>query len=193
MTQARRLLTVLGAAAAFGVLAGLFKGNDTGLRDGIGNLSAPWLLVAFLPALRSRSVARGAVVGLLSTLVALLGFYAALTMVLAGHLGGGGYGRELIVETRANRIYFLAGLLTGPVLGAVGAWIGRRHPNAVWLVAGGLMAGETVAVALLQGHQLVRPPLYFVWGVGDWTPYFAECLLGIAIMAAAVWRLRRRL
>jgi hypothetical protein len=46
-------------AAAFGVAVGLFKGNDTGVRGGIGNLSAPWLLVALFPALHCRSVARG--------------------------------------------------------------------------------------------------------------------------------------
>ncbi len=103
MIGARRLLTALAVAAAFGVLAGVFKGNETGLRGGIGNLSAPWLLVAVLPALRCRTVQRGAVVGVLSTVVALLGFYAALTVVLAGRLGGGGYGHEFMVETRANR------------------------------------------------------------------------------------------
>ena len=113
MTAARRLLAALLAAAAFGVLAGALKGNDSGVRGELGNLSAPWLLVAALPALRCRTALRGAAVGLLSTVVALVGFYAALTIVLAGHLGGGGYFRELIVETEANRIYFLAGLVTG--------------------------------------------------------------------------------
>ena len=125
-------------------------------------------------------------------MVALLGFYAALTVVLAGHLGGGGYGHEFMVETRANRIYFLAGLLTGPLFGAAGAWIGRRHPNAIWLIVGGLMTGEIIGVAFLQGHQIVRPPLYFAWGVSDWTPYVAQSLLGTGIMVVAFWRRRSR-
>ncbi len=113
-------------------------------------------------------------------------------MVLAGHLGGGGFLRELAVEAEANRIYFLAGVVTGPVLGAVGAWVGRRHPSAVWLLVGLLMAGEIVGVALLQGRQLAPPPLYFVWGVTDWTPYVGEALVGIAIIVAALGRRRRR-
>ena len=193
MTAARRMLTVLMAAAAFGVLAGAFKGNETGLRAGMGNLSAPWLLVAFLPALRCRTGLRGAVVGLLSTFVALVGFYATLTIVLSGHLGGGGYLRELVIEGQANRIYFLAGLVTGPLFGAAGAWIGRRHPSVGWLVVGGLAAGEIVGVALLQGRQLAPPPLHFVWAVTDWTPYVAESLLGVGILVVALWRRRFRM
>jgi hypothetical protein len=192
MMTARRLLTTLLAAAAFGVLAGALKGNDTGLSGEIGNLSAPWLLVAALPALRCRTVLQGAVVGLLSTLVALVSFYATLTIVLAGHLGGGGYVPEVMVEVEANRIYLLAGLVTGPLFGAAGAWVGRRYPGAVWLLVGGLVAGEIVGVALLQGRQLAPPPLYFVWGVDDWTPYVGESLLGIVIIVAALWRRRSR-
>ena len=70
MTPAKRVRFGLVFAAAFGVAAGLFKGNDPGLRGGIGNLSAPWLLVALFPALHCRSVMRGALLGLASTLVA---------------------------------------------------------------------------------------------------------------------------
>jgi hypothetical protein len=70
----KRVLTGLLLAALFGVAAGLFKGNEIGLRAEIGNLSAPWLLVAFLPALSAGSVARGGATGLASTLLALLGF-----------------------------------------------------------------------------------------------------------------------
>ena len=98
MTPAKRVWFGLVFAAAFGVAAGLFKGNDPGLRGGIGNLSAPWLLVALFPALHCRSVMRGALLGLASTLVALAGFYTALTAVLAGQLGGGGHLTELFVE-----------------------------------------------------------------------------------------------
>jgi hypothetical protein len=187
VTGVRRLPAALLAAVAFGILVGAFKGNDAGMRGAIGNLSAPWLLVAFIPSLRCRSLARGAVVGLLTTGVALAAFYATMTVVLAGHLGGGGYVRELAVETAANRVYLLAGLVTGPLFGALGAWVGRTHPRGVWLVVGGLVAGEIVAVDLLQGHQLMPPPLYLVWGVDDWTPYVAEAILGVAIIVAALW------
>jgi len=96
---------------------------------------------------------RGALLGLASALVALAGFYAALTAVLAGQLGGGGHLAELFAEVGANRIYFLGGIVTGPILGAIGAWIGRHRPDSLWLVVGALVAGEILAVALVHGHR----------------------------------------
>ena len=192
MSPARNRLVVLAAALTFGVAAGLVKGNDTGFRDGIGNLSAPWLLVGFLPALRCRTLIGGAAMGLTSTVLALVGFYAALTVVLAGHLGGGGFFAEFTVEARANRVYFLAGIVTGPICGAAGAWLGRRHLDRVALVAGTVLAGEALAVGIGQGHQLAPPPLYFRWAVADWAPYLAEAFLGVLIIAAALLRNRRR-
>lgn len=191
MVSAKRVVCGLLVAAAVGVALGVFKGNETGLRAGIGNLSAPWLLIALLAALRCRSLPQGAVVGFTSTLVALFGFYAALTAVLAGHLGGGGYLAELQVEVEANRVYLVAGMVTGPIFGAAGAWIGRRHPQSVWLVVGSLLASEILVVALVQGRQLAPPPLYLKWGVDDWTPYIVETLLGVAILLAAMWHRRR--
>ena len=192
MSPAKRVWFGLLLAAAFGVAAGLFKANDVGLRGGIGNLSAPWLLVALFPALHCRSVTRGALLGLTSTLVALAGFYAALTAVLAGQLGGGGHLAELLVEVGASRIYFLGGIVTGPILGAMGAWLGRHHPHSLWLVVGTLVASEILVVALVRGHQLLPAPFYFSWGVADWTPYIGESIVGVAVVAAALWRKRPR-
>src|SRR5262249_5697538 len=141
-----------------------------------------------LPALRCRSVTRGALLGLASTLVALVGFYAALTAVLAGQLGGGGHAAEFLAETNANRIYFLGGIVTAPVLAAIGAWIGRRRPEVAGLVAGALVAGEILVVALVRGHQLLPAPFYFSWGVDGWAPYVGECVAGVAVVLAALWR-----
>ncbi|HYZ56626.1 MAG TPA: hypothetical protein VE733_24445 [Streptosporangiaceae bacterium] len=192
MNPAKRVWFGLLYAAAFGVAAGLFKGNDTGLRGGIGNLSAPWLLVALFPALHCRSVMRGALLGLTSTLVALAGFYAALTAVLAGQLGGEGHLAELLVEVDANRIYFLGGIVTGPILGAIGAWLGRYQRNSLWLVVGALVASEILVVALVHGRHLFPAPFYFSWGVADWTPYIGESIVGVAIVLAALRRKRSR-
>jgi hypothetical protein len=63
--------------------------------------------------LRCRSVLRGALAGCTSTLVALAGFYAALTAVLAGQLGGGGHLAELLVEVVPTASTFLAASLPG--------------------------------------------------------------------------------
>jgi len=192
VSPAKRVWFGLLLAAAFGVAVGVFKGNDAGLRGGIGNLSAPWLLVALLPALHCRSVLRGALLGLSSTLVALAGFYAVLTAVLAGQLGGGGHLAELFAEVDANRVYLVGGIVTGPLLGAIGAWIGRHQRKSLWLVVGALVAGEILVVALVRGHQLLPAPLYFSWGVPDWTPYLGESMVGITIVLAALWRRRSR-
>jgi hypothetical protein len=148
--------------------------------------------VALFPALHCRSVMRGALLGLASALVALAGFYAALTAVLAGQLGGGGHLTELFTEVGANRICFLGGIVTGPILGAIGAWIGRHRPYALWLVVGVLVAGEILAVALVHGHRLFLASFYFSWGVTDWTPYIGESVVGIAIVLAALYRKRSR-
>ncbi|MDX6326095.1 MAG: hypothetical protein QOK15_2449 [Nocardioidaceae bacterium] len=192
MSRLRSVGYVALGAVLFGITMAVVKGDHPGLRGAIGNLSAPWLLVAFLPALRCRSAGRGAVTGLTSTVAALAGFYATLTVVLAGHLHGGGYLRELAVETSANRIYFVAGLVTGPLMGVLGAWVGTRYPAAAAYVVGGLVATEAAAVALVQGHQLAPPPFYFSWAVDDWRPYLAETLIGVLVLGAALWRSRRR-
>jgi hypothetical protein len=185
MVTARRTLVGLVLAVAFGVAVAVVKGDHAGLRGGLGNLSGPWLLVAFLPALRCRRLAAGAVTGLLSTLAALLGFYATLTVVLAGHLGAGGYGEQLLVESQANRVYFAAGIITGPLLGAMGAWVGRRRPVPPRVVVGVILAAEVLVVAVASGHQLAPPPLYFRWGVDDWRPYLLESAVGVAVLLSA--------
>jgi hypothetical protein len=185
MIARRWILRGLLLAAGFGVAAGALKGDNVGLRADIGNLSAPWLLVAFVPALPCRSAVRGALLGLVCTLLALAGFYLTLSAVLMGHLGGHGYIGGALVELRANHVYLLAGTLTGPLFGALGAWVGHRHRARAWLVVGALTASEIVVVALVRGHQLLPSPLYFKWGVDNWTAYLVECACGIAVMIAA--------
>ena len=194
LRRERRLNTagVLLVAIAFGVVAGAIKGDSPGIRSDIGNLSAPWLLVALLPAARSTTLGRGALMGMTSSLAALFGFYATLTVVLSGHLGGGGYVHELGVELRANRIYLVAGFLSGPICGVVGAWVGRRRRAWLWFSAGGLLAGEIAAVALASGVVLLPRPMYFSWGVTDWGPYIAEAALGAGIALAALLSMRTR-
>jgi hypothetical protein len=93
---AARLAAVLLAAFAFGVLAAWAKGQNTGgvaqisqARNALGNLSTPWLLVAFFAGMQCPRLGRGAVVGLAATLCALAGFYLLSTLV--ENLGGHGF------------------------------------------------------------------------------------------------------
>src|SRR5437870_952742 len=76
-----RLRTVVIGAFAFGVVAAAIKGPNGGvaavavLRTNLGNLSAPWLLVGFVAGTITPKPLRGAALGLLATMVALVGFY----------------------------------------------------------------------------------------------------------------------
>jgi hypothetical protein len=47
-------------------------------------------------------------------------------------------------------------------------------------------------VALVRGHQLFPAPVYFKWGVDDWTPYIGESIVGAMVVMAALWRKRSR-
>jgi uncharacterized membrane protein len=180
-----RPIRILVMAVLFGAVASYVKGLDAGLRGELGNLSAPWLLLPFLASLRCRSLVRGALVGITASVIALVVFYAVQTFMLQGHLGGGGFPRELVTEIGANRIYLLAGVATGPLFGAVGAWFGRTYRVWTWAAVGGLLVGEICVVALVQGHQLLPAPLYFNWGVDSWTAYWLEMACGLAIILVA--------
>ncbi|MEA2487412.1 MAG: hypothetical protein QOF16_1066 [Actinomycetota bacterium] len=192
MGKPKNTLGLVAAAVAFGIVLGLIKGNDTGLRGGIGNLSAPWLLIGLVPALHYRTLVRGAAIGLICTLAGLVGFYATLTLVLHGQLGGGGPVPEFLVEMKANHIYLWSGAVSGPIAGAFGAWIGRRSTKSILLSIGALMSCEIAAVALAQGRHRLPVPFYFAWGTTDWAPYIGELLVGIAIIVGALYLNRVR-
>jgi hypothetical protein len=52
MSRGRKLGLLLLAGIAFGVLVAVVKGQDTGVRDALGNTSAPWVVVPFLAGKR---------------------------------------------------------------------------------------------------------------------------------------------
>lgn len=186
-----RFLLSLAGASAFGLLAGLLHGNDGGLRAAFGNLSAPWLFVALVPAWWAGSAFRGAVFGTSATFVALAGFYAGLTATMYGHLGEtSGVVQSFVFVLEANRIWFAAGLMSGPMCGTVSGFLGARL-RSVWLVAalGVLLVGEIVVVLALQGVEL--PILHLRWGASGWRAYEVEATLGLLILASlAARRLR---
>lgn len=185
----RRLLIVVIAAVAVGLPLGFVKGDSAGVRGAVGNLSAPWLLIGMFAGLSASTLQRGAAAGVVATGAALVAFYAALTVVLAGQLGGGGALHEFATEVNANRVYFLFGLCAGPPAGMIGA---RLRPRREWapVVAGATVAGEVFVVAAVSGHELLPPPIYFAWAVDDWRPYVAECVLGLALLGFGLWRQR---
>lgn len=181
-----RVALLVMAAAAFGALESIVKGNDAGVRDGIGNLSAPWVIVPLLAgAVGSRgNTLLGALVGLLTSLAALVGFYMANAFVL--DLGPHSSLHDIGLTLNVGNMWFKAGAMSGPAMGAVGAWASRRGGLVLaWSVVG-LVVFEPLVVYLAYLASDGR----FAAGDGQWNGiYAAEAALG-AVAAVALWRAR---
>lgn len=181
-----RIALLVMAAVAFGALESVVKGNGAGVRDGIGNLSAPWVIVPLLAgAAGSRgSMLLGAVVGLLTSLAALVGFYVANAFVL--DLGPHSTPHEIGLTLNAGNVWFKAGAMSGPAMGALGAWAARRGGFVVaWSVVA-LVVFEPLVVYLTYMASHGR----FAGGDGQWNGvYAAEAALG-ALAAVALWGTR---
>jgi Family of unknown function (DUF6518) len=129
-------------AVTFGVSMSIFKGNGAGLRDEVGNLSAPWLLVPFFAAaaVPGRRWFAGALVGAAATCTALVAFYVANAFVL--DLGPHGWLEDVRLAFATH--WFLWGLLSGPVFGVVGAGWRRRGFSYAGIAVTALLVAEPV-------------------------------------------------
>lgn len=132
-TRPWRVAMSLSVAVFFGFCVALLKGQDAGLRDAVGNLSAPWLLVAFWCGSIVRARSAGAVVGVVATSLALTGF--CLGLALISDYGTHSAGSSIDLAIHANTRYFQAGLISGPLLGVLGAMTRHRTINR-FLVSG---------------------------------------------------------
>jgi hypothetical protein len=187
MTGGRRLAAIVFAAVCFGVVMAAIKGQGAGARDALGNISAPWLLVAFLGGAGSRRSRLAALAGLGVTVAALIGFYVAESRVL--DLGQHSWLVDLQLTLRAGRVYLLTALLSGPIFGALGGvWARRRSPFAAAAVAV-MFACEPLAVWLYQDEQGaggagVMTHYPWLWG--------GEVLVGVAAATVLLGRNVRR-
>jgi hypothetical protein len=137
---------VLGAALALATdQGGDARTTLSRLRNAVGSLSTPWILIAFLAGTLCLRIAAGTLLGLATTISALCGWYLCATLV--EDLGGHGFLGDLRLEFAANRIYFLAGLVSGPVFGALGSWWRRSRTLPSTAVAGALLMGEPLVMA----------------------------------------------
>ena len=144
---------VLAGALCFGAAMSVIHGSQGGVRATIGNLSAPWLLIAFGAgaALGKRGVWPGAGAGLLVTVLALCAFYVANIYVLG--LTGHGLLGDLRFALASGAYYIRLGLLSGPVMGILGALSRRRRSMGIALAATGLLVFEPLAwLAYFHGH-----------------------------------------
>ncbi|BBH69551.1 hypothetical protein ACTI_62360 [Actinoplanes sp. OR16] len=159
--------------------AAAVKGDHYGLRDTVGNLSTPWLLVAYLAGLTTRRPGRGALLGLGATGAALAGFYLVVAITTDDHSPT--LGEHLGQVLHKNRLWLYAGLLSGPTMGAFGAMTRRFAPDV-------RRAALRVTALLLMLEPLVIVAARIVPGwreVIHWTldpgPYLVEAALGIAV------------
>jgi hypothetical protein len=178
MSRGRRFGLLLLAGIAFGVLVAVIKGQDTGVRDALGNTSAPWVVVPFLAGTRYPRVWQAALVGIATTLAALLAFYAAEAAIL--DLGAHPWYTDLRLTLGSGRLYETWGLLSGVLYGALGG---------MW--AAGWLRAAPVAVGL----AFVCEPLivFFLWKAGIWGGgdlllryhwmWIAEALIGLGAIA----------
>jgi uncharacterized protein DUF6518 len=144
----RRTGRLLAIALLFGVAAGVLKGPSGDgrgalweVRSALANISTPWVLIAWFAGSRSTRIGSGILLGLAATVVALVGFYVVCGVVEAM--------RNDVVSSSmawmsANRVWFEAGMVSGPLFGALGAWWARRRSPSAFAVAGLLMVGGIV-------------------------------------------------
>jgi len=172
-----RTSAVVVGALAFGALVSVVKGNGSGLRDAIGNTSAPWLILPFIAVLylRVRSPLRGSLVGLAASLAALSGFYVTNSFVL--QLGPHAWTDDLRLTVGAGRMFFALAIVSGPFFGAIGAWWNRTHSRWLAVLVAALFVFEPL-VSWLYGSLQHRTAsgLAPVW--------FGEIALGVCACAA---------
>jgi len=185
MARALARVWFVPAAFAFGVAVAAIKGQDVGVRDALGNLSAPWVLVPFVAGTCVRSAWRGAFVGVVVTLVALAGFYTAEAAVL--DLGPHPWYVDLRLTLHWN-IYATWGIASGLLYGALGAIWSRRRSVAAAAAVGLAFAAEPLIVLVLWRGG--------IWGDGGLLLHYrwlwsAEILAGLAAIAYAYQTARR--
>jgi hypothetical protein len=182
-----KLVSLLLAGVAFGVLVAVVKGQDPGVRDALGNTSAPWVVVPFLAGARYRSVWRATLIGVATTLAAFLGFYAAEAAIL--DLGLHPWYVDLRLTLGAGREYEVWGLLSGSLYGALGGlWASRLVIVAPVAVGLAFVCEPLIVLFLWRGG---------IWGGGELLLHYrwlwaSEILIGCAAVAFALTRLATR-
>lgn len=141
------------------------------------NVSLTWLLLPLWFGWRAGGVARGAALGTVNTQLALGAYYFAA----AGHAAGWKRGRMIEYTVQFGGSYFALGLLSGPVIGAIGGWWRRTPTLLVPLAVLVLAVGERWAWAWKLGFDPAS---------GAFT---AEAVVGAALAASmALWTHRAR-
>lgn len=185
MRRGRTLGEWLLAGAVFGLAFAVIKGQDTGVRDALGNTSAPWVVLPFLAGTRYPGLRRAALVGLATTLAAFFGFYLAEAAIL--DLGPHPWYTDLQLTLGSGHVYEAWGLLSGSIYGALGgAWAARSLLVAPVAVGLAFVCEPLLVFLLARGG---------IWDGGllhyDWL-WITEVMLGIGGIAFAAAKVRAK-
>jgi Family of unknown function (DUF6518) len=145
-------------------------------------MSAPWLVLPFLIGLTQSDARRAAVLGLVVTASALVGYFAMTYSPLEIHpwtLDRFTSGFVAVTTSGYNPLYILGGLVTGPLFGLLGQrWRLRRSWISAAMVAGALCLEP---LARLASGQLMPPAP--VWAVEVTFGVVVAALFAYALMA----------
>lgn len=169
------VLLALGTMVLGAVLA-VVKGRDYGLGYFVGNLSTPYLLAAFFAGRTVGSRAGAALVGVLMTWLTLAAFYVTAEAVF-GYPSGS--------MTRFYAEWFLAGALSGTVLGLLGRK-SRERPRLRYVLPLALVLEPFAVVAVQAAGRFggLNPRGFQL------TAWAGEILVGC--LALGITRLRSR-
>jgi hypothetical protein len=144
-------------------------------------MSAPWLVLPFLIGITQQRARRAAMLGLVVTMSALLGYFAMTYSPMEIHPWS--FDRFtsgiVAVTTRGwyNPMYILGGLLTGPLFG----FLGQRWRVRRWWVSAAVVAGALCLEPLARGAVGHLMPPAHVWT--------AEVVAGGVLAAVFAYRL----
>ena len=180
-------MTLLAGGFAFGLAMAAIKGQDGGVRDALGNMSAPWMLLPFVAGTRYSRILCSAWAGVAITLAGLFGFYLAEAAIL--DLGPLPWYTDLKLTLGSGHVYEAWGIAAGLLYGALGGlWRGRLLLAAP-IALGLAFMGEPVVVLVVERVG--------IWGGGGLLDYrwlwVTEVTIGIGISYAALRIARSRL
>ena len=162
LTMAKVMATLM-VAMAFGIVMQTLKGQEPGVRNVVGNLSVPWLLLPYFAGRvgGNRRVLGAAVVGLVASVTALGGFYA--TDPLVWNLTHHGLLANILLTIVAGKEWFVLAFISGPTFGALGALRGRRYAVVIPVLI--LLEPVAHAIATVATHVPVVSDAFWVWGL----------------------------
>lgn len=189
-----RSLLVIGVAFAYGWLTGRIEAPEDPAVFWIGNLAAPYLVIGLLAgAWTGRKAGSAAIVGALSVMATVAGFYNLPRIVAAAQQVPSdtsrasaifdALGRWLSLMLWSSAPWLTIGLIIGAVMGLLGHRWAKRRSLIGWYVTGAALAVEPFVYASDLSARLaiswpygMTPHNMSIWGT--------EFVIGLGVLAA---------